>query len=483
GQLTSNYYLRTEDSDKMTKRSQTAQTLPLATACISLVVTLGVGFYALSLLLGGGRELQNAVDAGNLNVTKQAAKNIGVTLKAGTELDNFRRLVDTDTGKINLLTYNRVVGQAMLVAANAQEEGTQLAKQRAAEIFQAAQTGPDSLGERLGRELKAKSGPENQYFLDMAGRNSLRMPGKPKLAYIGDGFDCGYMNRYSSDNKTAAANVSINKSEFPALAPYLSDVEDPKRHGYYFVRGYQSFDFPDIGKIEGVTLNPGQGPHLVSGRIFSTNTQSPYTQKKGGLPPNAFMTVDTVELAIAGGRVCELTNQAMSIAGGLGTTFTTTVPAGYIKVVNLPGIPFSNLTTVADNPLNNELFEGVQIAQNKAFSTDTGLMQRWIDYNNLPEPKPAPAAMNPPLTGEGIFDSSGNNASESVLRQITDFNRPCAQCTYVEISGPGAQPVCAELYRSFMKAYASNGTGTLSGGQLIAVEKAKADLIAQYFTS
>src|SRR5262245_11851651 len=120
-------------------RSHRAQTLPLVTACLAVVVTLGVGFYSLSMLVGGGRELQNAVDAGNLNVTKQCAKNVGVSLKSGAELDNFRRLVDTDTGKVNLLTYNRVVSQVMVVAANAQEEGTPLAKQRAAELFQVAQ--------------------------------------------------------------------------------------------------------------------------------------------------------------------------------------------------------------------------------------------------------------------------------------------------------------------------------------------------------
>src|ERR1700679_1575140 len=107
----------------MKVRRQGGATLGLTAACVLLVIVIGVGFYFLSKIIGGGREVANATDAGALNVAKQALKRGSYPLNLAENAE-FGALTDppgtiATPGVVTLVTYNRIIAQAMMVAQNA----------------------------------------------------------------------------------------------------------------------------------------------------------------------------------------------------------------------------------------------------------------------------------------------------------------------------------------------------------------------------
>ncbi|HNA74011.1 MAG TPA: hypothetical protein PKW73_11760, partial [Candidatus Obscuribacter sp.] len=117
----------------MTVRRQRGATLGLAAACVLVVIVIGVGFFFLSKIIGGGRQVANATDAGALNVAKQAIRRGAVTLSSAADQEEFGALCDTPN-RLDLLSYNRIVAKAMIVCKNAQDEGTPLAAANAGMI-------------------------------------------------------------------------------------------------------------------------------------------------------------------------------------------------------------------------------------------------------------------------------------------------------------------------------------------------------------
>ncbi|MGH9552718.1 MAG: hypothetical protein ACRD3W_25285, partial [Terriglobales bacterium] len=63
----------------MPVRRQHAATLSLVAVAILIVIIVGVCAFFLMKILGGGREVANATDAGALNVAKQSLSTIKLT--------------------------------------------------------------------------------------------------------------------------------------------------------------------------------------------------------------------------------------------------------------------------------------------------------------------------------------------------------------------------------------------------------------------
>jgi len=104
-------------------RRRKGATLGLVAICVLVIIVIGVGVYFLTKILSGGRETANATDAGTLNVSKNAIKTPTVSA-AGTDFDKLGGDPGAPpTDQINLLTYNRCVAQAMMVAWNASTQG------------------------------------------------------------------------------------------------------------------------------------------------------------------------------------------------------------------------------------------------------------------------------------------------------------------------------------------------------------------------
>lgn len=490
----------------MGNRQKSGQCTVLVCGCLILIVVLGLGLFSIFKFFGGAKESQNAADSGALNVAREVAKNVGVSLAAGIEQKNFSPLVDQDTGKINLLCYNRLVGQVLMVALNAQEEGTPLALQRARQLLESVQAGSSCLSARLHAELSRQDGPAAGFFGQMAARNSLRMlDGGAALAYDQKSYKVGYLNRFSEDNPDGATNVSINPSSLPAgMKGMLTDVEDKNFPGCRFVKGYAALNLPNIGTIYGVTTNPGQGAHLVSANSFEAESTSP--------APTAFVPPNCFQSAARTGGERSLRNVAIAEIGSLAKTFKAGIPGGYIRVRNEGGIDWSGTSNASvENPLNNELVEGIYLttlsggspsrAAGPLFSMDKNSVTDWIAYNQSLEAVGThpwevtewPEVNGRVLSGEGIFNAQGNPASRQELGSIINWygNSNSTEIAaahkydYLDLEPRANRPELVQLYQSgaILRAYTNNPNASLGRDSLLAAEFAKARLIEAYFSS
>ena len=105
------------------KRRKTGATLGLVAVCVLVIILLGVGFFFLSKIFGGEREVAGATDSGTLNVAKTALR----SQQASTPIQSdFVMLEDSKfPGQATLFSYNRCVAQTLLVLLNAQHEQQQ----------------------------------------------------------------------------------------------------------------------------------------------------------------------------------------------------------------------------------------------------------------------------------------------------------------------------------------------------------------------
>ncbi len=141
--------------------------LALTLGVTILLVVIGLSVCGLIGFMAGFRELQNATDSAALSVGKEQIK-LTVALKPGLEKDNFSALVDD--GKVDLLNYNRIVGQLILVSLNAS-----LSAPRVNRSYVSRQSALDrcaggnaSISERLSDRLKDSSSA-SMPFLGMLG--------------------------------------------------------------------------------------------------------------------------------------------------------------------------------------------------------------------------------------------------------------------------------------------------------------------------
>ncbi len=425
----------------------------LISVLLFAIIVIGVGFFVLIKTLGGMRELQNATESGNLNVAKTAIKSPATKLEHGLEQDNFGGLVD-DNGSVNLRTYNRLVGQVLLVALNAQSQGTAVSRDHARTLISALQVDARSIGQRLTDELS--DGFASQSVFDkLAKANFLHLLGQQSPTHnVGD-YQIGYLKKGASANVYLDSTIIPSGTKVPA-ATY--SIGSPDSTGFQYLSGYQPFEVPGIGSIAGVPVLPGQRPHLVSTTDFANNTNLPVSGMT--LPPNTFQSA---------GKAKENASQnflraiSCSIIGALNCKFTASIPRGYIVINNPSGSWDSTPTPNPANMLNNELFTGVFVANNGAFSTDRPLIERWADYNSVTPPN----GPQPPT--EGLFgDPHG-------IKSLGGDNYP-SQCDYTSLDGAGANAGCQSLRNAFEQAYGANNQLPGTSSELTAVEQLRANV-------
>lgn len=154
-------------------RNSKGAALGLVAACASVLASIVAGFFVIAMLLGGAREIQNATDAGALNLAKEIFTDARFKVKRNAS--SFADLQDKN-GEFGLANINAVWGKALLIQANAdamREEGLAGdSVENADRLFAEA----ESISNELAAKLKSK---ENQVplFEEMAQQNSLRMLG------------------------------------------------------------------------------------------------------------------------------------------------------------------------------------------------------------------------------------------------------------------------------------------------------------------
>lgn len=278
---------------KWTRGSDGSMLAMIAVFDLSLSL-IGIGLFLIIMLLGGSSELQNSVDSGTLAVAKELPLNPAVDLLPNEvpgldERAEFVECTDPKTSQVNLATINQVMLHALVVATNAQKNGSPQGIQQAHLVVEASQLISNRLKNAvLGFNTIAKGITASQVFAKTAQSNSLRMldDGQAQTLSV-TGYQCSYLNQDGS----GVSNARVDGLDFPGkdkLTKVLSD-------GHAYMIGYTDVPVLDTC-IQFVPVQPLQQPHLVSRRDFAENQKPPRTAaqfKSGGpiavnpVPPNS----------------------------------------------------------------------------------------------------------------------------------------------------------------------------------------------------
>lgn len=223
-------------------------TLGLVVACVLIIVTLGLGAFFLMKIMGGGREVANSSDAGALNVAKNVLVKVGVQPP-----DEFKACADVPGADITLVTYNRCVAQALLVALNAEKEGTPESRRNAQGVIAKLKT----LGEQLRTDIQKRENIQ-PYFDALTAANNTRMNGNNRID-LSD-YQAAFMKPGGASNVYLDSN-SLPIATLPSVWMSSGTIKGP--NGEKFLAGYVGM--PVAGQqIYAVPVFPQQTSHLIS---------------------------------------------------------------------------------------------------------------------------------------------------------------------------------------------------------------------------
>jgi len=383
-----------------TRRRQGA-TLGLVAVCVLVIIVVGIGCFFLAKIFGGGREVANATDAGALNIAKNAMKKqdplgrVAVSL-ANPQYADFKFCADPiNSNEINLMTYNRAVGQALLVAMNAEQEtaaGATQANPHASTVL----ANLNALGLELNQKL---NDPKIVSFFNQVS-NDTRMWGNNGVN-AQNAVVTRYMKHGESTN-VYFTGATLAGLQLPAnWSSKGTDKKPPPNSTGSYLRGYEAMTIPGVGNIMGVPVFPQQNPHLVALTDFqSQNSNAP----SPNVPPNSFsISTSSKEgkTGLMGGAVAAaIIGAVMSNANNGGNAnfqFPAAIPGGYIEIENLASGPIPVNADPKDNTtniFNNELYDGPGVVLGSTsngaqyFTTDTGAPAAWAAYNTSSSTQP-----------------------------------------------------------------------------------------------
>ncbi len=396
----------------MKLRRRRGATLGLVAVIVLFIAILGIGFFFLSKIMGGGREVANATDAGAMNVAKRALMEPTVNAPANDEFDGLG--VDTatgipnNTGTINLLAYNRAAGRALLVALNARAIGPASSK-LAGDVIDKLET----LGKNLQNQLNG-GGLLPGYFDTMAKAQNVKMMGptsdvklsmdiKPAWMIAENGNDMQKTNVYINKTvidmmgnptvSTLYTNTTVNSANVKSKGSWPQGAFS-STGGHNFIRAYDKnmtlSNYLDKA-ILGAAVGPQDRAHLVHlGQFDNCATAIGYA------PPNSWKTQSQSQntnhnQGNFGGAV------ACAVVGSLNAEYEACIPRGYVRILNyvsaanLPGaVPVSGQDVNGGTSIfNNEFWNGTggsgptSYAANGALFTDkngASLLAQWEAY-------------------------------------------------------------------------------------------------------
>lgn len=434
---------------------------------------IGVAFFLWMKIVGGGKELQHATDSGNLNVAKQALKSPGIAFSGSDEANEFGGLVDPATGQVDLLTYDRLVGKAVLVALNASAEGTPEAKANAQKVLDMVE-GANGLGSRLAAQLSQHSNTAG-FFTDVASKSSTRMlQTDGQVQANADETAVSFMARQK------ASNVYIDGQQIPPeVQDFLSKSGNiVSKNNKQYIAGYTGLSIDNIAfnaPLQAVPMRPGEQPHLVNVQDFQNLNQSPLGGGGNSLiPPNAFRSGG---LSVEANQTNQnLAMRSCAIVGTLNQDFPISIPRGYIKIDNTGSMDFSGQTGGGQTALANILMQPSYVGLVNAPGGDVfgkpGSVEGIVDFvtqhqNDKPQP-PVPASLL------SAIDSPSNMTSAQAYALAGKTVHTCNNVNSISM-GPGPQdPACVADYEKFLSVYGSkvaNSNTTANG--IMAVEAFK----------
>jgi hypothetical protein len=373
-------------------RRRKGATLGLVAACALVIIVLGFGVFYLAKLYGGGREVANATDAGTLNVAKNALVQPAVQLPAPTPGSNTPMsefygcaypAANGSTATIDLFTYNRCVGQALLIALNAKAEadaGSTTAMGNAQSVLNDLNAIGKSLANGIDPSRSAgtltfdparPAGCLTSNFTQSANKNNIGMYNTSTIINQG-GYATAFMkaggatNVWFSDQVLGTnKNLGDSSADFPsqngggsspklsASTSFLPTTTNPTTSttGQYYLQGYNPISVTANGTtltFYGVPIFPQQKPHLVSLSDFNQSATAP----DPNTPPNAMKVASAAQLNsnMGGAVACALVGAAFSNTGtATPPDFPVAIPSGYIALVNAPYSTAPNASSLYPN--------------------------------------------------------------------------------------------------------------------------------------
>ncbi len=466
-------------------------TLGLVAVCVFVVIVLGVGFFILSKIIGGEREVANATDAGVLTVARKALSPtlVNVALTNDSDSNPVNDFIGIDTakpgpgvsaGKIDMLGLNRVIAQAIIVALNAEALNTPLATTHAQSVAAAARNVANGL-----RNLLHNAPTLNQEFNKVAQQNNTKMWQGNPVSLVGN-VNSAFMRPGLSSNVFFPAGLNL-----PVTLPsnlLNKQAGAVTNGGSNYMAGYVNFSVPAGGnstvQIAAVPIFPQTKPHLVDIGEFDRSTTDPVGTY---LPPNSFKANSRAMEGNAGNLGGAI---ACAVVGALDRDFPASIPRGYVRFVNGPDAntnnpPIANPVVDGTNDIfNNELWppSGISMTNNNVFATqgNESTMQAWADYNaNNP-----PTGPQPPFPGNTFFRMpDGAPATIADMRGIRSISASgCdtmdgwerTECNFGGGLVPGTLPFAAACAYN---RYSQTGNNSNNNGYTN-IEYMKADLLS-----
>ncbi len=499
----------------MTRNRSRGATLALIAALTLFIIVIGLGFFFLVKMLGGGRELQHAVDAGNLNVAKQSLRRPFLRIFGSGSPDlndpihtiaknNFMQAKDPAVGELDLLTYNRAVGQAMLVSINAISDNygfgdaspTGIANAKT--LVNCLSDPNDGIGVTLAEKLK-NDVQQDLNFSQIASITPMKMlnPGGNNANAESGQKDIAYMARNFGTNLTVGTMVL--PTEFTSfIDPTFLGGNTVNKSSRTYVKGYSLINIPGITNagshpLMGVPLRPLEKPHLVANPDFKDNTTSPLP---GGnvvntrVPPNAFHSAgSSAELKTAQRTMA----RSCAIVGSVDVTgeFSASIPCGYIVIANGDGPipsgpvgftgPAAGMTDQAYGGGPNDIFSDLLMNQ-PVFITPNGqaMDTNLNDILNIKQFKADNPGMPVPQSMVNALD--GPAPKQSAADSIPANSVPVSSCDNYNSTptSPQADPNCFNNLQQMATTYGfslPNGSNGSSLNGLMAIEKYKAQVI------
>jgi hypothetical protein len=394
-----------------------------------------------------------------------------------------------------MLSVNRCVAQAVLVALNAQDINTATASTHARNVADAAK----AVATQLRNLIQGAGSPLPGQFTQVAHSNNTKMFQGNKVQLTG--LQSTFMRAGLSTNVfftgplEAAVPVSL-PSNVKSNFHYPNALK--KQGNDQYMAGYINFAIPagsgTTVNIAGIPIFPKQKPHLVDIGEFNgavANAGGNGGPFNGGdyLPPNAFRadtrTLEQNSSTFGGAVACALVGTVSEEFD-----FVASIPRGYVRIKNGPDATSAN-SGIVSNPVvdsqtdvfNNELWppSSAAVTNNNvyALASDAGYVNDWAAYNaqdqadngaldgsynnpytgtgpqQPPLPNtagaPADASDDPNSVGFGVITGTGTrDATEADVRGITNVTNGCDWETVWSNPGcggstPGANPPDTEV--------------------------------------
>jgi len=303
-------------------------TLGIVAACVLTLVIIGFAIYFLAKVIGGGKQVANATDAGAISAARQLTAvttdisaittwATGTSITPPPELSGLAVNTTAAEGtignadstyaltKYNVFAYNRAAGAALLIAINANQENTPTASENAAITIQNLAVIGNALYNSLVSSSNVATNQDNPNtiayaFQNVSDSNTTQMDGNQwtqgadgnyhnaalqgtNYGYVGSqaGSPAGKANVYLASAtvdgnwNNSTFNASTGANTFNSLAGSGVNFSS----GQLYANAYTPINISLPGAsstvypIFFVNTNPNQFPHLIDlGRFNSSNT-------------------------------------------------------------------------------------------------------------------------------------------------------------------------------------------------------------------